>query len=94
MIKKTRRLIPALMFGVLIASCERIEQQNLAGEPIDFGATSESISLEYGRFVSAVPVTQHLNILWFEQADKTIIGVRINTSRGTISKDVVRIERE
>jgi hypothetical protein len=94
MIKKTIKMLPVLFLGLLIASCEKIEPQVIPGEGIDFSAKMESIPLQYGRLVSATSVSQQINILWFEQADQTIIGVRINVSRGMVSKEVIRIERE
>ena len=94
MIKKTITLFPALMLGLMIASCEKIEPRVIPGDPIDFQSTMDDIPLQYGRLVSATSVGPYRNILWFEQADQTIVGVRINTSRGTVSKDVLRIERK
>ena len=95
MIKKTIILFPALMLGLMIASCEKIEPQVIQGESIDFTATTDDIPLQYGRFVSSTwAVGPYRNILWFEQADQTIVGVRINVSRGTISKEVIKIERK
>jgi hypothetical protein len=82
------------MLGLVIASCEKIEPQVIAGEPIDFSLTMDDIPLQYGRLVPATSVRPLRNILWFEQADQTIVGVRINVSRGTVSKEVIRIERK
>ena len=95
MIKKTIILFPALMLGLMIASCEKIQPQFVpVGEPIDFSSTMDDIPLQYGRLVSVTPTVPHVNILWFEQADQTIVAVRINVSRGTIFKEVIRIERK
>jgi len=94
MIKKTITLFPALMLGLMIASCEKIERPVISGEPIDFTLTMDDIPLQYGRLVSATSVSPVANILWFEQADQTIVAVRINVSRGTIFKEVIRFERK
>jgi len=94
MIKKTITLFLALMLGLMIASCEKIEPRVVPGEPIDFALTMDDIPLQYGRLVSATSLTPVINILWFEQADQTIVAVRVNVSRGTISKEVIRIERK
>ena len=94
MIKKAITMLPVLMLGLMIASCEKIEQQVIPGESIDFTASIDNIPLQYGRLVSATPGENFSSILWFEQADQTIVGVRINTSRGTVSKEVLRIERK
>jgi len=94
MIKKAITMFPALMLGLMIASCEKIEPQFIAGEPIDFSSTMDDIPLQYGRLVSATSAGPHRNILWFGQADQTIVGVAINVSRRTISEEVIRIERK
>ncbi len=94
MIKKTITLFPALILGLMIASCEKIEPWVVPGEPIDFALTMDDIPLQYGRLVSATSLTPVINILWFEQADQTIVAVRVNVSRGTVSKEVIRIERK
>ena len=93
MIKKTQILLPVMALGLMTSACQKIETQDMAGQPLDFGATMDNIPLDYGRLVSAVPVTQHVDVLWFERDDGTIVGVRVNVSRGTISKEAIRIER-
>ncbi len=94
MIKKTIKMLPVLILGLLIASCEKIERRVIQGEGIDFTASMDNIPLQYGRLVSATSLGQNTNILWFEQADQTIVGVRINVPTGTVSKEVIRIERK
>ena len=93
MIKNAIKLFPVLMLGLLIVSCEKVERSEILGESIDFSDTMDSIPLQYGRLVSATSVGQHTNVLWFEQADQTIVGVTINRSRGAVAKEVIRIER-
>ena len=83
------------MLGLMLASCEKIEPQVVpAGEPIDFSSTMDDIPLRYGKLVSVTSTAPYVNILWFEQADQTIVGVRVNVSRGTVSKEVIRYERK
>ena len=94
MIKKIITIFATLMLGLMIASCEKIEQQVIPGEAIDFTASMDNIPLQYGRLVSATSGQMHVSILWFEQADQTIVGVRINVSRGVISEEVIRVERK
>ena len=94
MIKKTITLFLALMLGLMIASCEKIETKVIPGESIDFTYAMDDIPAQYGRLVSATSVSPVANILWFEQADQTIVAVRVNVSRGTVSKEVIRIERK
>ncbi len=92
--KKFIILFPALMLGLMLASCEKIEPQVSLGDPIDFSLTMADIPAQYGRLVSATSAGPYTNVLWFEQADQTIVGVRIHVSRGTISKEVITIERK
>ena len=94
MIKKAITMFPALMLGLMIASCEKIEPQVISVEPDVFRFSMDDIPLQYGRLVSATSVGQYINVLWFEQADQTIVGVRINVSRSIISNEVIRIERK
>ena len=95
MIKKYTIIFPALMLGLMTTSCEKIAPQVVpVGEPIDFSVTMDDIPLQYGRLVSVTSDAPLVDILWFEQADQTIVGVRVNVSRGTVSKEVIRIERE
>ncbi len=94
MIKKAITMFPALMLGLMIASCEKIEPQVISDEPDVYRLSMDDIPLQYGRMVSATSVGQYINVLWFEQADQTIVGVRINVSRSIISKEVIRIERK
>jgi hypothetical protein len=94
MTKKTITMFPALLLGLMIASCEKIEQEVLQGENINFTASMDNIPLQYGRLVFATSIDLNSNILWFEQADQTIVGVMVNVSRNTISEEVIRIERK
>ena len=96
MIKKTITLFPALMLGLMIASCEKIEQPQVnPAERIDFSLKTDDIPLQYGRLVSATSIGQgESNMLWFEQADQTIVGVLIRVSDGAVSEEVIRIERK
>jgi len=94
MIKKIIILFPAFILGLTLASCEKIERQVVPGESIDSSTTMDDIPLQYGRLVSVTSDVPFVNILWFEQADQTIVGVRVNMSRGTVSKEVIRIERK
>ncbi len=88
MIKKTITIFATLMLGLMIASCEKIERQQVITTSMD------NIPLQYGRLLSATSLDQHRHILWFEQADQTIVGVRINVSRSRISEEVIRVERK
>lgn len=83
-------LLATLSLASMLSSCERIQQR----APTDFGPEMDNIPLEYGRLVSTVSVSDFVSILWFEQADQSLVGVRVNTARGSISEAVIRIERK
>ena len=94
MIKKAITMFPMLMLGLMLASCEKIEMREFPGDPIDFSNTTDHIPLQYGRLVSSTQITPNANILWFEQTDQTLVGVRVNVSRNIVSAEVIRIERK
>lgn len=94
MIKITAKLMSILMLGLLITSCEKIETTTIPGDTVDFSAKMDGIPLDYGRLVSVTSAAPFIQTLWFEQADQTIVGVRVNVSRSTISKEVIQIERK
>jgi len=83
-----QRLLPFIgtALALMVISCERID------EPVS-KATLEEIPLEYGRFVSATSRSRFETTLWFERQDKTLIGVSVNTARGTINEAVMSIQR-
>jgi hypothetical protein len=93
MIKKAISIFATLMLGLMIASCEKIERNVISDDVRDFTASMDKIPLQYGRLVSATSGEEFTNILWFEQADQTIVGVKINVARGTMSEKVIRVER-
>jgi hypothetical protein len=94
MIKKAIQIFTALMLGLLIASCEKIEPEVILGEGASFKDTMDDIPLQYGRLVTTTSHSKFIKILWFEQVDQTIVAVRVNTSNGTIKSEVIRFERK
>ena len=94
MIKKAITSFSVLILGLMIASCEKIKTQEFSGDPIDFSKATDHIPLQYGRLVSSTQITPNANILWFEQTDQTLVGVRVNVSRNIVSTEVIRIERK
>jgi len=94
MIKIILTTFTVLTLGLIISSCEKMEPQILAREAIDLNRTMEDIPLQYGRLVSATASGPFRAVLWFEQTDRTIIGVSVNVSRATITEDVIRFERK
>lgn len=94
MIKKNLHLLATITLALMLTACEKLDSSRIAGQFPEFPETMENIPMEYGRFVAATTVPQYGAILWFEQADRTIIGVKMNWSRDLISKEVIRIERQ
>lgn len=89
-----RTVLLALGFALVLSACERMEQYDAGPRGPDFPQTMDSIPLDYGRFVSAVPVNQFVHVLWFERSDNSMTAVRVNVSRGTISQQVVVFPRK
>ncbi len=83
-----KRLLPffGTALALMVISCERLE------EPVP-GASAEEIPLAHGRFISATATDRHVVTLWFEQEDKTLVGVRVNTAQGTIGEAQISIPR-
>ena len=72
-------LVLLCLVGLSITSCEKLDEQIP-------GRTMETIPAAFGQIVgvTADPSLPYGAMLWFEQPDKTIVVVRVNTSRGTI----------
>lgn len=87
MTNKSLKIMTTLICAFTMASCEKLDTS-------DPGETADNIPLEYGRFVAAVPTGQFETILWFEQEDQTIVGVKVNWSRELIAREPIRLERE
>ncbi len=75
--------------ALMVISCDRIDQP----EGIDFRASAEGIPLAHGRLVSATVYAPDEVMLWFEQPDQSVIGIRVNTTRSTVSDAVITIPR-
>jgi len=98
MLKKSQFWFVAGLLCLSILSCKRMDRPFTmpAGafqfEPRSGGAT---IPLDYGDLVSVIPVEgrPYEAMLWFMQTNDTIVGVRINVARGTVSDQVLMIPR-
>jgi len=88
--------LSAVVIALLLTSCQPLDDEPDATiEKIDFySELGRDIPLEYGRLVTATAKDKFEATLWFEQADKTVIGVRVNTANGTVSQSVIRITRD
>ena len=84
-------LSASVVSALLIASCTKIDES-----PGGWVAASGGIPAEYGRLVSVTPVNERRfqAVLWFEQADQTVVGVRVNVSRGEVGPLVISFPRE
>lgn len=89
-----RTVLLALGFALILSACERLEQYDAGPGGPEFPQQMDTIPLDYGRFVAAVPVNQYVHVLWFERSDNSMTAVRVNVSRGTISQRVVEFPRK
>ena len=81
------------MWQATLAGCERIVSPTVIGEPINYQDVTEDIPVSYGRFVAATQSQNMLATLWFEQDDRTIVGVRVNVSTGRSSREIIQLRR-
>jgi hypothetical protein len=94
MYKKQLMSFFGMALALMVMSCERLDEPlPTAGTFIDYRTVAEEIPLAHGRFVSATTFGQNGAMLWFERPDQTVIGVRVSTSRGTVSEMVINIPR-
>lgn len=95
MYKKQLLSIFGIALALMVIGCEKIDEPVLwEGEAINFRPVAEGIPLEHGRFVAATANNRFEVTLWFEQPDKTVVGVRVHTSRGTVSEAAIIIPRK
>ncbi len=96
MARKARAWLLVGLSSLLVLSCTRIEQKAPAPafgfEPRQGGST---IPQEYGRLVAVTPVEgrQYQVVMWFEQSDDRIVGVRLNVASGAARDQVLVIPR-
>ena len=96
MATKARAWLLVLLSTLLVLSCKRLEQQlptpAFGFEPRQGGST---IPHEYGKLVSITPVEgrQYQVMMWFEQSDDRIVGVRVNVASGVTGDKVLVIPR-
>ncbi len=86
-------LVSICAIAMLLMSCERRDRPTPSPEQTRFREMADGIPLEYGRLLTATHKDRFSATLWFEQPDKTIIGVRVEIGRGLIAESVVRIPR-
>lgn len=94
---RERRWLGLLVFAaVILAACERIDERGARRTSLDFGTTIDTVPVEYGRLVAVSAAgNNRTNVaLWFEGADQTLTAVRVNTSNGAISRDVIVVPRK
>ncbi len=94
-----KRWIIALVGATALAwvACQRLPERTLVQGDLPFVTleATDSIPLEYGELVAVTPSPSHQYhaVLWFEQPDKTIVGVRVNVSRGVVWPSALTIPR-
>jgi len=94
--RKSRAWLLAGLLVLLAASCSRIDQARPVPafhfEPRQGG---DGIPLGYGELVAVTPIEgrQYQVMMWFEQTDDRIIGVRLNVASGVARDQVLVIPR-
>jgi len=97
---RQRRIVfglAALALLVGLSACQKLPTQTLGGSLLraEKPTSLDSIPVEYGNLVSVTTGGANANEaqLWFEQADKTIVLVRMNFVAGALGDTVVYIPR-
>jgi hypothetical protein len=96
MSRQQKCLVWLVVAAAVLAGCERIEDRGAARPSLDFRETIDAVPGDYGRFVGISAAGRHAaNVaLWFEGPDQTLRAVRVNTSNGAISRDVIVVPRQ
>jgi len=85
--QKTLLYALLILIGVAIAGCEKLGGPQNAPD-------MHTIPAAMGELVAVTPSTNpHQAVLWFRQADQTIVALQVNTSRGTIYSATVKFPR-
>ena len=95
-----KRIVSPLVLAALsigIASCQKLESPKPRGGglPFEFSQMRDAIPAEYGSVVSVTTLATdpYVATLWFAKPDKSIVGVRVNTSTGEILARVLVVPR-
>lgn len=90
-------VLASALVALSLLSCERLPEAGAQPLPAkDFRALVDSVPRSYGRLVAVGPAGRNVSTvsLWFEANDQTLTAVRVNTSTGAISKEVVTVPRQ
>ena len=94
------RVLPLLVLLVLslgAAACERVDQTSFQSGPLEFvtPAFRDAIPASYGELVGVTTHEAHpyQAVLWFQQADQTLVLVRVNISEGKVQGDAMFLPR-
>jgi len=94
--RKARAWLLVGLLGLLGMACTRLDRSRPVPafhlEPRQGG---DGIPLEYGELVSVTPVEgrEYQVVMWFEQTNDRIIGVRLNVASGVARDQVLVIPR-
>ncbi len=87
----------ALAFvAAALPACERVQETGAQRRAsLRFDESMDSVPRDYGHLVGVSQAGQNPASvsLWFEAADQTITAVRVNTSTGDISRQVIKVPR-
>ncbi len=94
--QRTRLWLLAALLCLLVLSCRPLDRP--AAVPafhFEDRVGGDGIPRDYGDLVSVTSVEgrQHQVVMWFEQTDDTIVGVRLNVGSGAVAERVLVIPR-
>ena len=99
-IKSKLPLIGTLCLCLTLFACEKIDRTEFPQAPpdvgqslIDYSWVQGGIPKDYGRFVNATLNDRNLATLWFERADGSIVGIRVDLLGGYVAAEPIIIER-
>jgi len=90
------RVLASALIAAILPACERLPEIGAPQSPSkDFNVYVDSVPRSYGRLIAVGPAGKNpmMVSLWFEADDQTLTAVRVNTSNGDISREVVQVPR-
>jgi hypothetical protein len=84
-------LIPLTLVWLAAVACQPLDEPPMARGPLEIETLAEgvdAIPLQYGNLVAVAPLPGQpfTQVLWFEQADRSLVAVRVNASLGSITQ--------
>ena len=94
MLRKILVVLFVFSLSLPLVTCKKAQRIKPTGQlTFEQADLVDIIPLEYGKLMAITPDGDLQAVLWFEKADKTIVVVRVNYSRGSINRNVLLIPR-